>query len=345
MKTTGEHTLRKPSPSFWWINSVGWFALTIINIIFQTEYFTENFEAIGYSFLITIPSFGVTFLTRYVILRFRIIEKPIRYIIPYLLIITIVATCLCVFTFSGLIISVFPGQIISIGELFRNVFQFGLIVLIWILLYGSFLFFQNQQQLNEQQLKLSLQLKEAELNNLRKQLSPHFLFNSLNNIHALIRIDPEKAREAILNLSDLLRYVLNYQKKTTVTVDEEMEIVTIYMQLNSIHLGNNVTFETAIDPALRNLHIPPLSIQLLVENALKHGSIVDALITVKGYRQQGKSIIEVTNPGTIGQKDKEGIGIPNLQHRLTAVFGQNVTFEMFEKEKRVVSQIIIVSCV
>src|SRR5690606_35758242 len=135
--------------------------------------FTENFEAIGYSFLITVPSFGVTFLTRYVILRFRIIEKPIRYIVPYLLIITIVATCLCVFTFSGLIISVFQGQIISIGEIFRNVFQFGLVVLIWILLYGSFLFFQNQQRLNEQQLKLSLQLKEAELNNLRKQLSPH----------------------------------------------------------------------------------------------------------------------------------------------------------------------------
>lgn len=335
--------LQKPKSSFWWVNGVGWFAVTIINIIFQTEYLTENFDAIGYSFVITVPSFLVTLIIRYVILKFRIIEKPIGFIIPYLFVITIIATLICVITFSVLIVSIFPHQTTSVGEMFRSSFQFGMLILVWILFYGGYLFFENQQRLNQQQLKLLLKLKEAELNNLRKQLSPHFLFNSLNNIHSLIRIDPEKAREAILNISDLLRYVLNYQNKETVTIEEEMEIVAIYMQLNSIHLESNVKFQVAIDSSLSNIHIPPLSIQLMVENALKHGTIVNgAVVSVKAYLSDGKKIIEVVNPGKMSQKNNEGIGIPNLNHRLTAIFGENVTFEIFEKENTVISQIIII---
>lgn len=342
MEQLNERKLKRPKKSFWWVNSIGWFCMTIVNIVFQTEFFTENFEAIGYSFLITVPSFCFTLLIRYIVLKFRIIEKPIAYLIPSLIGITIVATMLCVVTFSALIAIVYPQEMDSISDMIRSGFQFGLLILIWILFYSGFLFFENQQRLNEEQLKLSLKLKEAELNNLRKQLSPHFLFNSLNNIHSLIRIDPEKAREAILNISDLLRYVLNYQKNETVTIEEEMQIVNVYIQLNGIHLGKNVRFDVAIDSELNSLSIPPLSIQLLVENAIKHGKITNgSVISVKGFRSGEKWVIEVTNPGTINKKDGDGIGIVNLSHRLKTIFGQKADFKIFEKENSVVSQIII----
>lgn len=337
-----KQNLKRPKKSFWWVNSIGWFCMTLINIIFQTEYFTGNFEAIGYSFLITVPSFAFTFLFRYIILKLRIIEKPIGQIIPSLIVFAMLGTIACVVTFSLLIALVFPHLPISFEETFRSSFQFGPLILIWILFYGAYLFFENQQRLNQEQLKLSLRLKEAELNNLRKQLSPHFLFNSLNNIHSLIKIDPEKARGAILNMSDLLRYVLNYQKSETVTIEEEMQIVSIYIQLNAIHLGEKVHFDVIIDSNLNKLSIPPLSIQLLVENAIKHGKIVnDSVISVKGFREEGKWIIEVTNPGVIAKKESEGIGIANLSHRLKTLFGQKADFKIFEKENNVVSQIII----
>lgn len=335
----------RPKKSFWWIHSIGWMLVTLINIVFQTEYFTQNFDAIGYSFVITFTGFTVTFLARYVILTFRVVERPIGHMIPYLIVLTFIATSICVLTFSGLIVTLFSEQTTTLSEIIRNMFQFGLVVFIWILMYSGYLFLENQQRMTEEQLRLSLKLKEAELNNLRKQLSPHFLFNSLNNIHSLIRIDPEKARETILNISDLLRYVLNYQNKETVTLREEMEIVAIYMQLNSIHLDANVQFQTSIDEQLDNISLPPLSIQLLVENALKHGAISNqALVSVKGYEQDGKSIIEVSNPGKLDQKRAGGIGLTNLHHRLKAIFGTNVSIALFEKENTVISQIIISTC-
>lgn len=319
--------------------------MTLINIAFQTEYFTTNFAALGYSFVITSVGFLSTLFIRYILLKFQINEKPVRLIIPYLAGLTVFTTTVCVVTFSFLIVLLYPNESTSLGEIVRNIFQFGMLLLVWTLLYGSFLFFENQQKLKEQKLLLSLKLKEAELNNLHKQLSPHFLFNALNNIYALIRVEPEKARDAILNISDLLRYILNYQKMERVTVQEEMQIVDAYMELNRIHLGQNVQFEVDIAPSILRLHLPPLSIQLLVENALKHGDIQNGgLVKIVGFEKDGQQIIQVSNPGRLKTTNEEGIGLQNLQHRLSTLYGTKATFKISESNHIVSSQIILLSC-
>lgn len=335
-------TIFKPKKSFWILNVLGWGAMTLINIVFQTKYFTRNFDAIYYSFIVTGTGGCIAFLIRYVILKYRVIEKRFGKLLINLAVITIFGTIISVIAYTLLILTFFPGQSFSGMVFLDNLFHFGVILLIWVLIYASFLFFENQQKLRENQLKLSLKLKEAELNNLRTQLSPHFLFNSLNNIYALIRIHPEKAREAILNVSDLLRYVLNYQKMEMVSVKEEMEIVEIYMQLNTLQLNENVQFVIKIHPNLQTVFVPPLSIQLLVENALKHGKIANgAIVSVEGLEENGRKILQVKNPGNLVQKTNEGIGLPNLKHRLSAMYGDQFEFEIMENKGIVISKITL----
>ena len=284
----------------------------------------------------------MSLLIRYLILKLNLIDKKFAVLIPILLMITAVISITCVLLFTIIILNLFPSNEFSTGNLIGNIFNLGLVFLIWTLIYASFLFFESQQKLAQQKLNLSLQLKEAELNNLRKQLSPHFLFNAINNIRSLILINPEKARDALLDVSDLLRYALNYQKKKSVTVAEEMEIVMGYINLNKIHLGKNVNFEIEIKDSLKTLDIPPMSIQLLVENAIKHGALIDGgLVSVIATEEAGYRLIQVSNPGQLKSSNADGIGLKNLKQRLNSMYLKKAEFIIYEKHNMVNAQIKI----
>lgn len=332
--------IQNPKKHFWVLNIGGWTFMSIVNIVFQTNYLTTNFDAFYYSFIITGFGFLMSILIRYMILKFKLIELKFTFAIPILILNTTIVSIFCTAIFTGVISLFFQEHYYSISNFIGNVFNFNLVFLIWTLIYASFLFFERQNYLSEQKLNLSLQLKDAELNNLRKQLSPHFLFNAINNIRSLILIDPEKARDALLNVSDLLRYALNYQKKKSVTVAEEMEIVEGYINLNKIHLGKNINFEIDIDPALYSLKIPPMSIQLLVENALKHGTIASgSIVSISAQYIVDQYQIKVSNPGQLELIDTDGIGLQNLKERLKSMYSSQAEFVIFE-EQNVVNALI-----
>ena len=342
MMKNSNSLIKKPGRLFWSINITGWLLVVFVNIVFQTRYFQENFDAISYSFLIASVGFTASIVLRYTILKLQLIDKKFVIALLYLFGITVLSAVVSVIIFTIAIVSFFPAQTFSFGMLLGNMFNFSLMLFIWTLTYAGYLFFENQQNLAKQKLSLSLQLKQAELNNLRKQLSPHFLFNSINNIRSLILIDPEKARDALLDISDLLRYALNYQKKQSVSVKEEMEIVQGYINLNRIHLGKNVLFDVVVDKELMELTIPPMSIQLLVENAIKHGDLSQsARITVKVKQAGEYSLIEVSNPGSLKASDPIGIGLENLKQRLEDLFENRYAFEIFENNRQVTAQILI----
>lgn len=337
-----QQSIQKPKKYFWALNISGWALMSMVNIVFQTKYLTTNFEAFYYSFIITSFGFLMSILMRFIILKFKLIELKFIWVIPLLILTTILSSICCTFAFTGIISLFFEARVFSISNVIGNVFNFSLVFLIWTLIYASFLFFERQKYLAEQKLNLSLQLKEAELNNLRKQLSPHFLFNAINNIRSLILIDPEKARDALLNVSDLLRYALNYQKKKSVTIAEEMEIVNGYISLNKIHLGKNVKFEINISPDLNGVKIPPMSIQLLVENALKHGIITaGSMVSVQAKRIKNYYLIQVSNPGKLAYSEPHGIGLKNLSERLQSMYPSQAEFLIFEDNEVVNAQIKI----
>jgi len=332
----------KPKPLFWALNTSGWFFMTLVNITFQTKYFTQNFEAIYYSFFVTGIGFLVSLLARFLILKWHIIHKKIIVMIVSLFVLSFVLSIISGSTISFFIVTFISSIDFEFSTLISAIFNFNLVFFIWILLYSTSLFVSNQQHLSEQKLKLSLQLKEAELNNLRKQLSPHFLFNAINNIRTLILINPESARDALLNVSDLLRYALSYQKKNTVTVIEEMEIVEGYINLNKIHLGDTVNFSINLETALEGLKIPPMTIQLLIENAIKHGKIMNGRITLNIKTEQSKKIIEVINPGSLKSSKEMGIGLANLKQRLQSMYGEKASFNITELNGLITAKIEIV---
>ena len=121
----------------------------------------------------------------------------------------------------------------------------------------------------------------------------------------------------MLDISDLLRYALNYQKKDSVTVEEEMEIVSSYISLNKIHLKDNVVFEVQVDEEMKDTMIPPMSIQLLVENAIKHNlATVDKPITIEVYND--KDILIVKNnlqKKKYLPRERKATGIENIKKR------------------------------
>lgn len=209
--------------------------------------------------------------------------------------------------------------------------------------------FEEREKLKEeqlrnqvQQLQLEKQLKEVELTNLRQQLNPHFLFNALNSIHALVSLKEDKAEAAVLNLSDLMRYHLNYEKRDFVTIQEEMDTVRKYLELEKIRYDNRLTYDITAEVAVLNQEIPLIMVQTLVENAIKHAvrhNKNGANISVLA-RQDGAFLkIDVINSGqyTPSQRDSygavfasknSGIGLENTRKRLDMLYGDKASFSI-----------------
>lgn len=341
VKISEEKQIHRPKQGFWVMNTLGWLIMGIINVLFQTNYFSENPDAYAYTLIII--SFGFLFcvLFRWIILKTDLVNRKALLILPVLLLMQLVFALINVSLFTFVIMwFVVPDSIWSWDQFLGNAFNVGLVFSIWSLIYVGYLFVEQRGRLQEHRFELMLQLKEAELNNLRKQLSPHFLFNAINNIRSLVLIDPEKARQSLLDVSDLLRYALNYQKKELVSIEEEMEIVTAYINLNMIHLQKNAHFKIRVDKELEGLMIPPMSIQLLIENAVKHGKLInDAEVSVSVVSGDGENRIEVVNPGKLDKGYEEGIGLSNLQQRLEAHFGSKVAFRLLETDGIINAQI------
>jgi sensor histidine kinase YesM len=216
---------------------------------------------------------------------------------------------------------------------------------IWTFAFTAYRYSENLIEARVEKYRFEGQLKEAELVNLRSQLNPHFLFNSLNSIHSMTLMKREEASDAVLLLADLMRYTLNYEKKTLVTVEEEIEIVEKYLKLEKIRFGKKLNYSFDIQLDTLDKKIPPIVIQTLAENAIKHAisrSIEGGRVEIKSFLENDNLIIEVINSGQLaeappqylGQKDansevkKSGIGIENTRRRLAMLYGDKAIFDL-----------------
>ena len=201
-----------------------------------------------------------------------------------------------------------------------------LVMVIWTTIYFAYQFVQNNRKNEIEKLELKAALNEAELAILKNQINPHFLFNALNNIRSLILTDPDKARTMVTHISELLRYSIQFNASEKVTLKQELDIVKDYLQLESIQFDQRLTYNFEIDEKALEVKIPPMAIQLLVENAIKHG--ISQLstggdITINASMNDHHLNIEVTNDGQLKKKSKrEGVGLKNLVERMNILFGQ-----------------------
>lgn len=215
---------------------------------------------------------------------------------------------------------------LTIGIWLFMAFQLSIIALIWSLVYFIYKYFTNYKQVEVDKWKLEAAVKDAELLALKSQINPHFMFNCLNNIRSLVIENPEKARDMILHLSDLLRYSLQFSNKEKINLEDEIEIVKNYLNLESIQYEDRLRYKLEISDSTLEMKIPPMAVQLLVENAIKHG--ISTLpnggeIRIKTHLENDNLIVEVINTGQMVTSNTfSGIGLNNAAERLRLLFGQ-----------------------
>lgn len=217
---------------------------------------------------------------------------------------------------------------------------------IWILAYHLYHYSRLEIQTVKENARLSVAVQEAQLNNLSAQLNPHFFFNSLNTIKFLILENPHSARRAIDLLSDLLRNSLNGNIKTVVPLNDEINLVRDYLELEKIRFEERlqIEIETSID--LSKHLILPLSIQSLAENAIKHGiekRKAGGFISVKVDKENNFIKISVQNSGKLNKESTDsGIGLHNLKERLLLQYNEKASFEIKEMEDETVLATILI---
>ncbi|MBD8491165.1 histidine kinase [Echinicola sp. CAU 1574] len=170
--------------------------------------------------------------------------------------------------------------------------------------------------------------KEAELYHLRQQLQPHFLFNSLNSVNALVKREPEQAREMILQLSEFLRGTIRKNDMEWVTVEEETNYLKLFLKIEKVRFGHRLEVEFEVEEEACPLMVPPLLIQPLLENAVKHGvygQLDGVMIQVHVAKVKGYLEVEISNPydpNAVNEKG-EGFGLESVKRRVYLLFGRN----------------------
>lgn len=222
---------------------------------------------------------------------------------------------------------------------------YALIFFLWSVLYLIYHYFERYNT----SLKLEASIREIELNNLKSQLNPHFIFNALNSIRALVDENPGKSKEAINQLANILRNSLSTGKRGLTKFEDELKIVKDYLGLESIRFEERLKTHFDIDPESRDFLVPPLMIQTLVENGIKHGIAkltAGGTISMKASVRNDRLTIQVRNSGHYvngsSNNGSGGLGLENTRQRLKLIYGDNAFFRILpESDTFVLTEIEI----
>lgn len=216
-----------------------------------------------------------------------------------------------------------------------NIFVSFLFYSLWAMLYFLFHFLDNYNQ----SLKYQAKINEIQLNHLKSQLNPHFIFNALNSVRALVDEDPLKAKSAITQLSNILRFSLMIDKKRVIDFENEFNTVKDYLNLETIRFEERLRVRYEIEHEAYDYRIPPMMLQTIVENAIKHGisnRLKGGEIMIKCYEGltddlyiQVKNSGQLKNQAFVKKKNGEGQGIKNTIQRLKLIYGERATFKIF----------------
>lgn len=317
--------------------AVGWGILILINIFFFMTFDRLDFQHIRRMLLSVILGVSISHIMRYHIRRSNLLVLPQdRQIIGFVLITLFYGTMWGLL--ESVIIQLFPviktyRRRSSFPEMaYRNVINGTSILFIWNSIYFLYHYIVRSRAQELDTLRLQALVKELELKTIKSHINPHFIFNALNSIRALIDENPVRAREAVTGLSKLLRSSMQSEHLETVSLEDELEIVRDYLALEHIRFEDRLRVEMHIDESTLDLRIPPMMLQTLVENAIKHGisrSVAGGDIDIiSRITDEGFEII-VRNSGTLTEDaGHKGFGITSTENRLNLQFGGRAGFSI-----------------
>ncbi len=334
--------------SFWFLQISGWLIyMVVIYITFLTV--TSNFLSLFY-----IKSFRAVvgfFLT-------LILWRIYRRVVNRLSLSSIVLTVLVLSVVFGLAWALIEeGYIRAISteyDFYKNLpkiprvaLDYAMTITGWSAVYFGIKYWQKSQVEQANALQATVLADKAQLDVLRYQLNPHFLFNALNSIRASVDEDSTRAKQMITQLSEFLRYSLLHESTKKIPLREEIEAVRNYLAIEKIRFEEKLEAEFEIEKTTEDFRVPCFLLNPLVENAIKHGLQTSAKplkIKISAKVFDDKLVLEVANSGKLQNGfDSNGtkIGLKNVRERLEKLFGENGKFELKQEDDFVKARIEI----
>jgi LytS/YehU family sensor histidine kinase len=232
------------------------------------------------------------------------------------------------------------------SKLLVNVLNLGIFIIPWTLIYYFYHYIEKSRRQQLDTLKLEALVKELELKTIKSHINPHFIFNALNSIRALIDENPSRARDAITELSNILRSSMQAEKLETVPFEKELNIVKDYLALEHIRFEDRLQVEYQIDEETLDQPVPPMMLQTLVENAIKHGigrEIRGGVIKIVSDFKGDYHELIVQNSGKLnGHINEEGFGLSSTKNRLQLLFGEKSNFQIKQVNGNIVEATVLI---
>jgi two-component system, LytTR family, sensor kinase len=324
----------KTKPNFAYYLFSTWWAIAIVahlcilNIYFNVDIIVSIVDSIIYNLVFALISIGLWFWVRYSDFE---TQKLQTILINHSA--SIILTIIFWITTSNFLLRNILTPDDSYLQFLKDSFPVRIVigVLYYLVISISFylgIYIQNFRDQLARETELRTLIRDAELNWLKLQINPHFLFNSLNSISSLTMSNPEKAQDMIIRLSELLRYSLKQSPQSFVPLKDEIDNCTKYLEIEKVRFGKRLGYSINTSDDFQNVSVPAMILQPLFENAIKHGvasSPEDGLIIASFNKVGNYLYIEISN--TISTEfpvaKGTGVGISNISRRLSLLFGQN----------------------
>ncbi len=332
---------------YWWCQFLGWFLLVFFDfVIFSIE---SGFD--WYFFYISIfhvlSCILLTHLYRLVIRRWNWVKLPLYRLVPRAVVSGFILGLVMT------LISLPPNTDIQYAFNSQNFILLASLkewcksMLMWVLSYTIYHYFESVSNAEVEKILLQTSIKDSEAKVLRSQLNPHFVFNALNSIRALVSESPEKAQQSVTQLSNILRNSLLADRRKTVELREEIKTVEDYLALEKVRYEDRLTSDFHIDPKTLFVQVPPMMLQTLVENAIKHGvqkATKGGFVQITSFLENNHAFVHIRNTGSLSNKEPNsegGFGLENTEKRLKLLYGDHAKFRIFQESEEVVRAEVI----
>ncbi len=323
------------SRKYWTLQIVSWTGLMMYEFIIYTAQFGLEFDAFLSSVINIFLAIGLTHLYRLIVRRWNWSMLPM----PRLAF-RVSVSVLVLGAIMSFINLPMDRELIAYDLADQPFIFWGYVsvwcknMLTWVLAYTVYHYVEQTRLTELEKIMLKTSMREAEAKVLRSQLNPHFTFNALNSIRALVSEDPMKAQQSITQLSNILRNSLLADRRKTVDLREELKTVEDYLELEKVRYEERLDYTIQADPKALYWQVPPMMLQTLVENGIKHG--VSRLpkggrLEVLATLEDNALMIRIRNTGTLGDTDSGGVGLLNTAERLSILYGKEAYFKIFQE--------------
>ena len=335
---------------YWAFQLAGWGGFCLINVLNAFVFWRFQVEMLCRLLFFVEIGILCSHMMRASIRKNEVLIKPVNYQILLLLVFTLLYSVIfsAVQTPFERYYEFYPTSkwIPVAAHLVYNLSSSFVLLFIWNSIYFIYHYITKSQKQQMETLKLEALLKATDLKIIKSHINPHFIFNALNSIRALIDENPGRARTAITELSSILRSSLSIEKKETVSMEEELKIVRDYLALENMRFEDRLRVEYEIDEDTLDQQVPPMMLQTLVENAIKHGiskQMRGGVVRIVSDFKDDYHELCVQNTGHLnGKVSGSGFGLSSTKDRLSLLYGEKARFEIQQKNDELVEARVLI---